>query len=172
MNPKPRLTPRTCDYDNCPDCEIIKSRTEIANRKGKTFILAQNTCCQTENVIYALFCKVCHKIYVRETKQPFITRWKEHRANIRHKRDTPIARHINDNYKISNGQDIQACILSKIRRKLSKTVALRKTQEKWWIHTLQTYQPLGMNLMEWDHNPIHIFIAIFLIPFPQINCKQ
>ena len=89
MHPKPRLTPRTCDSDNCLDCEIIKSRTAIASRKGKTFKLAQSTCCQTENVIYALFCKVCHKIYVGETKRPFIERWKEHRADIRHNRDTP-----------------------------------------------------------------------------------
>ena len=33
-----------------------------------------------------------------------------------------------------------------------------KTLQKWWIHTLQTYQPLGMNLMEWDHTPVHIQI--------------
>ena len=157
LNPKPRLTPRTCDHDNCPVCEIIKSRTQIADRKGKTFKLAQNTCCQTENVIHALFFKVCHKIYVGETKRPFITRWKEHRADIKHKRDTPVARHNNDICKIPNGQDIQACILSKIRGNPSKTVALQKTREKWWIHTLQTYQPLGMNLMEWDHTPPSIY---------------
>ena len=141
LNPKPQLTPRPCDHDNCPDCEIIKSRTEIANRKGKTFKLAQNTCWQTENVIYSLFCKVCHKIYVGETKQPFITRWKEHRADIRHKRDTPVARHINDDCKISNGQDIQVCIHSKIRGNPSKTVALRKTQEKWCQDTHVTNLP-------------------------------
>ena len=134
MNPKPRLTPHTCDSDNLPrlwnhqvqNRNRIKSRTEIANRKGKTFKLAPNTCCQTENVIYALFCKVCHKIYVGETKWPLITRWKEHRADIWHNHDTPVTRHINDNCKITNGQDIQACILSKIRGNPSKTVALRK----------------------------------------------
>ena len=59
MHPKPRLAPCTCDTDNCPDCQIIKSRTQIANKKRNTFQLAPNTYCQTENVIYALFCKVC-----------------------------------------------------------------------------------------------------------------
>ena len=59
-------------------------------------------------------------------------RWKEHRADICPK-VTPVAGHIRGNP--------------------TKTVTLWKTREKLWIHTLQTYQPLGINLMEWDYNP-------------------
>ena len=32
--PKPQLKPQTCETDNCQDCQIIRSRTEIADRKG------------------------------------------------------------------------------------------------------------------------------------------
>ena len=51
---------------------LIRSIPEIADREAKIYQLAKNTCCQTENIIYALFCSTCQKIYIGETKRPFI----------------------------------------------------------------------------------------------------
>ena len=50
--------------------------------------------CTTPNVIYLLTCNICKKQYVGETKRAFVVRMKEHLADIRLKRDKPVANHI------------------------------------------------------------------------------
>ena len=59
--------------------------------------LAQNVDCNTNNVVYLLECNKCKKQYIGETKRKFIVRFKEHLADIRHNRDTPVAKHYNLN---------------------------------------------------------------------------
>ena len=61
------------------------------------------------------------------------------------KRDTPVANHMNtcgfENYDI-----IDACIVTKIRGHPERTTQQCKTKEKWWIHTINTQSPNGINL--------------------------
>ena len=58
-------TSRTSYYEpTSPPCIL---NHDSPHKNGKSFQLAQNTCCQTENVIYALFCKVCQNVYVGKT---------------------------------------------------------------------------------------------------------
>ena len=100
---------------------------------------------------YALFCNKCNKKYIGETKRQFITRWKEHAADTRHNRDTPVAKHMT--HCGQNHNIIDTCIVSKIHGHPDRTTQQRKTKEKWWIHTLNPHIPNGLNLMEWEQTP-------------------
>ena len=47
------------------------------------------------NIIYLITCTKCKKHYVGETKRTLLIRTKEYLADIRHNRDTPVAKHFN-----------------------------------------------------------------------------
>jgi hypothetical protein len=51
--------------------------------------------CTTKNLVYMLTCTTCYQQYVGQTKRQFKIRIGEHLADIRHKRETPVALHFN-----------------------------------------------------------------------------
>ena len=101
--------------------------------------------CITCNVIYLLTCNICKLQYVGETKRAFVVRLKEHLADIRLKRDKPIANHI----KSHNNPNaiIIPQIVEVVNRDpfLPETTAFRKKREIFWIYRLKTLIPHGLN---------------------------
>ena len=60
---------------------------------GETYIIRKHLTCLTENVVYLLTCTLCQSEYVGETCHTLENRIVEHCADVRHKRNTPVARH-------------------------------------------------------------------------------
>ena len=89
----------------------------------------------------------CKKQYVGETKRNFITRWKEHLADVRHNRETPVARHFN---KLTTPEckTFTASLLSVIQGTPDNTMDIRRNRERWWINRLKCYVPLGINIKD------------------------
>ena len=85
--------------------------------------------------------------YVGETKRRFITRFKEHLADIKHKRDTPVSLHFNKPDHINLAKPLPK-ILNFFTGSPDNTTEIRKNKEKQWIHLLKTITPWGINLLE------------------------
>ena len=147
--------PSLSDVCHTAYTKLRNASTKLARMQNR---LAENTTCRTKNVIYALFCNKCNKKYIGETKRKFITRWKEHAADTRHNRDTPVAKHMT--HCGQNHDIIDACMVSKIHGHPDRTTQQRKTKEKWWIHTLNTHITNGLNLMEWEQIPPPLYFIL------------
>ena len=112
--------------------------------------------CKTENVVYLISCKVCNFQYVGETKNSIQKRFSGHKSSIR-KGDSNqlIHRHFQEdchglsNCSIFPIEKINATGLNQLNhifidqeRALTR---LRMDREKYWISTLQTAYPFGLN---------------------------
>jgi len=138
----------TCLEDNCKNCRFIHSETMFqshTNNKSHSYRGPPVTCA-LQNVVYLISCQRCGKQYVGETKRQCISRTKEHRADIKHNRNTPVAKHFNkENHSIN---DFSVQIIEHINSDPDTSVQLRRKREHYWIYNLQTVQPLGLNLAE------------------------
>ena len=120
-------------------------KTFMSEMTSKSFRTPIGVQCTTPNVIYLLTCNVCKKQYVGETKRAFVVRLKEHLADIRLKRDKPIANHINSHSQSTKSVIPQIIECIKRDPELLETTELRKKREVFWIYRLKTLIPNGLN---------------------------
>ena len=146
LKPKVTHNPKAhCKFFNCSVCVNLRKMKHFMSEETKKSYKAPEAQCFTSNVIYLLTCNICRKQYVGETKRPFVVRLKEHLADIRLKRDKPIAIHVNSHS--AKTRTIIPQIIEIIKRDTDdpETTALRKKREIHWIYRLKTLLPHGLN---------------------------
>jgi hypothetical protein len=133
-----------CRY--CP--KLNKSGNITSTSTGNTYSTKYNITCNSNNLIYCISCKVCHKQYVGQTKNAVKDRFKGHFYSIENpvKSDTSVGRHFssNDHHGI---KDVIIHILEFIQspNETPSAARLRDDRELFWIHRLSTLAPLGLN---------------------------
>ena len=97
--------------------------------------------CRMWNVVYGINCVRCKKmVYVGETGRTLKQRLKEHEADVRLRRDKPIADHFCD---VGHSQDdMGVCVLERIQ---DGSRWYRKIKEQGWIQKCGTEWPDGLN---------------------------
>jgi hypothetical protein len=90
-------------------------------------------------VIYLVNCLRCKKQYVGQTGRKFHDRVMEHLNSIYHKTHT-IGTHYSS--LLHSHNDFSVMVIEKV---LPNTVNLRLEREEYWIKTLGTKTPLGLN---------------------------
>lgn len=130
----PRCT--TCRHLNCEKC--FKS-----TKTGKTYPLRHHFTCTSKNVIYLITCTKCKKQYVGMTTQQVNTRLNHHRSNIFNKVRTYVSNHFN--FPDHTIQNLTIQIIDTVRNGPNMYQEL-KVLERYWINTLRTIQPLGLNV--------------------------
>ena len=125
-----------CPTDKCAICAITVNE-EIPEIKK----IQKEVNCHTTNVVYGIKCRKCNKIvYVGETERTVAERIKEHLADVRHGREKAVSFHFNSaDHEID---DLNLIIIEKCRE-ISRFY--RKTREVYWIETLNTVTPSGLN---------------------------
>ena len=114
--------------------------------------------CQSNNVVYLIDCKLCGAQYVGQTKRKLHTRFLEHRralllwddsyAVVKHFMEEHPQHHLRaDNLPISVIGIEQIPTLDSEEKNLQKRIE----RENFWIDTLVTWHPFGMNedRMKW-----------------------
>ena len=105
--------------------------------------------CKIKHVIYLLECKKCGLQYVGETRRPFHLRMNEHKSTFKLRNKTILAQHFHnsccsDCYRVriieilKNGEQTD---IESIKKKL-------RDREEFWIKTLKTQYPFGLNKAE------------------------
>ncbi|OCT65828.1 hypothetical protein XELAEV_18042078mg [Xenopus laevis] len=80
---------------NCLACPYVQKSTIFSGRRDiNEYIIQQFINCKTMGVIYVMEC-ICGIRYIGKTKREFRRRILEHVGDIRNKRNTSIANHIN-----------------------------------------------------------------------------
>ncbi|OCT74273.1 hypothetical protein XELAEV_18033233mg, partial [Xenopus laevis] len=81
---------------NCLACPFIEKTTSIRGRSDiEEFKLRNFMNCKTPGVIYIMRC-ICNKLYVGKTRRQFRRRILEHVGDVRNKRNTSVAIHVNE----------------------------------------------------------------------------
>ena len=128
-----------CNRKRCITCNYTNRETTIQGPSGHYTITTASTC-TTSNVVYAITCLSCSKIYVGETKRRLADRFLEHRRDIINKKySSPVAQHFN-----GQGHSIEDLSVSVLVQ--CSTDANRKLAEMRAIYTLGTQDPAGMNI--------------------------
>ncbi|OCT67299.1 hypothetical protein XELAEV_18038584mg, partial [Xenopus laevis] len=84
----------------CLACPYIEKALTYLGRENKpVYTLEHFMNCKTSGIIYVMTCE-CGKRYVGKTKREFRRRILEHVGDVKHRRNTSVARHINE---IHNG---------------------------------------------------------------------
>ncbi len=110
-----------------------------------TFKIRGTISCKTANVIYLLRCP-CGLCYVGKTSRPLKNLISEHRCAIRHRDPkSPVAQHFaNSRHSVSTLQYIGIEAV-KCPRRGDDMNKLLLQREAFWIFTLDTLSPRGLN---------------------------
>lgn len=104
-----------------------------------------NQDCELYNLVYLITCNTCLKQYVGETKRTIRVRLKEHLADIKHSRDSPMANHFNARDHAHFTMGVTVIDLIKGETDNPSTTSWRRSRESYWIHQLRSLKPLGIN---------------------------
>ena len=143
-----------CNSGRCGTCpHFPHSDSFICTNSNKTYPIKNNLSCHSKNVIYLITCSRCGIQYVGQTSLTLRDRFTRHRFDINHKLDKPVSNHFNGfNHSISD------CQIVPIEQVSNQDNLLHR--EQFWINTLKTVHPEGLNLQ----NDINQIIP-FIIPF-------
>ncbi|OCT98066.1 hypothetical protein XELAEV_18010294mg [Xenopus laevis] len=131
---------------NCVACPFVSKRTTFLGRLDiKEYSIKHFINCKTTGIIYVMEC-ICGKRYVGKTKREFKRRIMEHVGDVRNKRNTSIANHINEHHfgdcsimKFIAVDHIKPTTrIGDIDRKLLQ-------REAEWIYWLNSKTPAGLN---------------------------
>ncbi len=138
--------PNTCNH--CPKLNKSGRITSLSN--GRTYKIPSHVTCQSNNLIYALTCNICHIQYVGQTKNRIMDRFNSHKTDIRNHNDTTVARHMTFHNASPNDPPITISILHYIGAKSSssKAAEMRDRWERIWMARLWTYIPEGLNIQD------------------------
>jgi Reverse transcriptase (RNA-dependent DNA polymerase)/GIY-YIG catalytic domain len=106
--------------------------------------------CNTTNIIYLITCTKCKLQYVGQTARKLKDRLNNHRSDIKLCKNTAIAIHFNN-----IGHRYSHLRITPIE--LVTDTKYREIREKYWIKTLNTKYPLGINHYPiTDNNPSYL----------------
>ena len=113
--------------------------------------------CKSTNLIYLLTCKICYMQYVGQTARQLRTRFLEHRrALINFDESYAITKHFLEEHprECVDPEDIPFTVvgIEEIPDQGSKEKNLKKRLERelFWIDTLVTFRPCGLNDDKWN----------------------
>ena len=127
----------------CAICtnHLIQTTTFKSMQTLETFHIRHTLTCETENIIYMLYCDKCNNSqYVGETKNKLKTRFYLHRSNINKNTGTLVTKHFNQrDHSLAN----MKCIA--IEKVHTNNLQKRLQRENFWKTKLKTDTPLGLN---------------------------
>jgi hypothetical protein len=155
LETKPHRDPNTplnpCKTKKCNYCpKLNKTGTITSSALSREYKAKSNISCKSNNIIYCITCKTCHKQYVGQTKNRLIDRFGKHFYHIKIKdKKLPLGKHFN--LPGHNGiDDMEIHIVDFIFAAPNSSAAskLRDQIEKNWILRLRTFAPFGINTLD------------------------
>lgn len=144
-----------CGGKRCHLCDLHPPITTTFQnfQTGDTYSITENISCNTRGVIYLITCQKCFMQYIGETSRTPRERLSDHKSNIRHNKDTPIANHFDG--VICTLEDLSLLPIStdncptgnpnKFNNTTFKT-QYRQAIEQCWISEFNSLYPNGMNI--------------------------
>ena len=155
QGPKPKTVISFCKKTpgSCSHCkDIYKGKQIKSTANGNIFDrLSIPTVgyltCQIPHMIYCITCKRCKHQYVGQTSRKLRDRMYEHKRSITNPsgQDTPVRRHFTQ--QGHNVSHLSFQVLEWIQSNPASSKTYRLKIENWWIWSLKTLHPFGINQM-------------------------
>ena len=127
----------------CELCPSMSDMNKITNTKTGKTISTQGGTCLTHHIIYAAECTKCRLIYVGSTTQLLNRRFNGHRHDaLKRPEACELAEHFHNNNNCNFEKDLSITIIEKLN---NATITQLERREDYWITTLKTQQPTGLN---------------------------
>ena len=138
---KPLVIP--CNNPRCNTCAHLNCTEYFSSTiTRKTYPIRYPATCTTRNIIYLITCSKCKKQYVGMTTKQLNARIHNHRPNI--KRDLTMYMCIHFNLPDHSVNNLSVQVIEVVPQSGHLKEQLQHL-ERYWIHTLQTLQPKGLN---------------------------
>jgi hypothetical protein len=115
-------------------------------------VLTHNLDCAATNVIYAITCNNCQKIYIGETARSLRDRMNNHRSDIKNKASTTLAVHLYHCFPRGGDPGLMFKVTGLEQTKVINNEALNKLElhkrETHWMKELKSISPHGINKKE------------------------
>ncbi|OCT61211.1 hypothetical protein XELAEV_18047235mg [Xenopus laevis] len=143
------LTSKMKGCYKCGDCSacplVAKTHNVMQSRDNVDYTIKNYMNCKSTCVVYLMQC-ACGKVYVGKTLREFRRRILEHVGDVKHKRNTSIAVHINEchngNIKVMQFSAVeqlkQTSRIGDVNKKLLQA-------EARWIYAMNSKSPNGLN---------------------------
>ena len=127
----------------CDLCPSMSEKDSITNTKTKTRIPTKGGNCLSHHLIYAAECTKCRLIYVGSTTQQLNRRFNGHRHDARSRPEAcELAEHFHNKITCNFEKDLSITIIETLN---NATITQLERREDYWITTLKTHQPTGLN---------------------------
>ena len=163
---------RKCSKKRCEVCENVQnSDTFRSSVTSETFKINHRLTCDDKCLVYLFTCKTCSKQYTGETTDQFRLRWNNYKSNDRKfKRGEPcMQEHLFEHFYSDghNGflEDVAITLIDKTDRRDPKN------RENYWMRTLKTLAPEGLNIETVSDQILHIPPTIIYKGF-SLFCQQ
>ncbi|XP_077336748.1 transducin beta-like protein 2 isoform X2 [Lithobates pipiens] len=143
-----------CNKPLCKTCNFIKHGQKSFTHKEKTYYLDNFYNCSSDYVVYCLICP-CKLLYVGRTIRPLRQRFGKHRRFVEVGCDEhSVPRHFLQHHGQST-MGLWVWVIEAIPRSLPEAERFSRLceREMFWIYTLDTLVPNGLN-EELEVNPI------------------
>lgn len=125
--------------EGCRVCAHSVDRLSHLPNSTLRILSNQSATCETPNVIYAIWCRICLKIYVGETRQKLSARFDQHLRAIRQSKTTEL---IYEHFKAHKAKNAFITPIEVVKTGGNKMLQLRESK---WISALQSLSPKGLN---------------------------
>ena len=134
-----------CYNPRCVTCKHLNCNKYFTSKKtGTTFTIRHSFSCNSSNLIYLITCTKCQKQYVGLTTRQLNVRLNHHRTNIINKKPIYLCVHFNFPDHSLDNLSVQA--IDKPPDNSQNKMQELQRLERYWIATLKTRQPLGLNV--------------------------
>ncbi|OCT56601.1 hypothetical protein XELAEV_18004634mg [Xenopus laevis] len=131
---------------NCIACPLVeRTSTIILTRDNIEYKLKNYMNCKSTYIVYIMQC-ICGKHYVGKTLREFRRRIQEHVGDVKHKRNTSVAVHINE-YHNGNTSAMKFMVVEQLNQ-TSRVGEVNKKllqTEARWIYAMNSRSPVGLN---------------------------
>ena len=127
--------------------QVVHATTFRSNQTNRIFQIYHNLNCKSKYVIYLLVCTKCKIQYVGKAETEFNIRLNNHRKDVWEPEAIPASRHFSGKSHNFNSH-AKFILIEQIRHidiDKEKNKERLKQRENFWILTLQTLTPKGLN---------------------------
>ena len=133
-----------CNNPKCITCTHLNCSPTFTSSVTKcAYPVRFAATCKSSNIIYLITCTKCKKQYVGLTTKQLNTRINHHRSNIF--RDKTIYISIHFNFPDHSVNNLSVQIIDRAHPNTPNPLQRLQELEKFWIYTLKTLQPQGLN---------------------------
>ena len=153
----------------CFTCAYTLSCNSVtSNVTNLSFKLQSDLNCNSSNIIYLILCESCGKQYIGQTKRSLRCRFNNHRFDIENERPSVVSAHFNGTCDIGDCTIIPIFQCPKLTTE-EQTTKTRLEIEQYFIKTLKTYAPYGMNIATKKYNDLPTIQ--FISPYSELSIK-